>query len=458
MRPGRLLKAPRRTGDTVGALMSQWVARPTEPISAEPAPPVELVVVVVSGPDAGRELELTSGTHAVGTQPDCALVLTDTSVSRVHLWFEASHRGVTVHDQGSKNGSFCRGIRLEKADAGPGMLIRIGRTELLLVPAQLRRSGIGLSTASRFGGLVGSSIAMRHAFALLERAAPTDIPILIGGETGTGKEECARAIHQHSPRAAKPFVVCDLSCVAPSLFESELFGHERGAFTGAVASRAGVFERANGGTLFLDELGAVPLELQPRLLRAVESREVKRLGANRAVEVDVRIVAATHLSLEEEIAAKRFRADLYHRFAVVKVELPPLRSRLEDLPGLCDSILESMGQGRSVLPADAMSLLSGYAWPGNVRELRNVLERVVNVGPETLLERFAEQRAAAAERGPFKEARQRVVDAFEREYLVDLMKRNGDNVTHAAKAAGIDRVSLYRLLKKHALSSGESPE
>jgi len=445
-------------GATVGALMSQWVARPTDVISADPPPPADLVVVVVSGPDAGRELELSPGTHSVGTQPSCALVLTDTSVSRVHLWFEASPTQVVVHDQGSKNGSYCRGIRFEKADARAGMQIRIGRTELLLVPTQLRRSGVGLSSAGRFGALIGSSVPMRHAFALLERAAPTDIPILVTGETGTGKEECARAIHDASARAQKPFVVCDLSCVAPSLFESELFGHERGAFTGAVSSRPGVFERANGGTLFLDELGAVPLELQPRLLRAVENSEVKRLGANKPVQVDVRIVAATHLSLEDEMAAKRFRADLYHRFAVVKVELPPLRARLEDLPGLCDAILKTMGCDRSVLPPDGLSLLAGYSWPGNVRELRNVLERVVNVGPETLLERFAEQRAAAAERGPFKEARQRVVDAFEREYLVDLMKRNGDNVTHAAKAAGIDRVSLYRLLKKHALSSGESPE
>ncbi|MBL8955583.1 MAG: sigma 54-dependent Fis family transcriptional regulator [Myxococcaceae bacterium] len=438
--------------------MSEWVAKPTEPLSAPTAEHGELVVVVVSGPDAGRELELSPGTHQVGTQPGCALTLTDTSVSRVHLFFEANRGHVVVHDQKSRNGSFCRGIRFERADARAGMLIRIGRTELLLVPSQLRRSGVGLSTSSRFGSLVGSSIAMRHAFALLERAAPTDIPILVTGETGTGKEGCARAIHDASTRARAPFVVCDLGCVSPTLFESELFGHERGAFTGAVSSRPGVFERAHGGTLFLDELGAVPLELQPRLLRAVESREVKRLGSNKPVEVDVRIVAATHLSLEDEMAAKRFRPDLYHRFAVVKVELPALRDRLEDLPALCDAILTTMGKGRSALPGDALSLLAGYAWPGNVRELRNVLERAVNVGPETLYERFAEARAAAAERGPFKEARQRVVDAFERDYLVDLMKRYSDNVTHAAKAAGIDRVSLYRLLKKHALSTVDAPE
>jgi DNA-binding NtrC family response regulator len=334
----------------------------------------------------------------------------------------------------------------------------VGKTELKLVLADSLLH-LPPSQKERFGKLWGRSLAMRRVFAVLERVAPTDAAVVIEGETGTGKDLCAQALHSESRRANEPFVVVDLAGVQPNLIESELFGHVRGAYTGAVNDRAGAFERANGGTLFLDEITALAPELQPRLLRALENRQTKRVGANDYRSFDVRVVAASNKELEGEVAAARFREDLYHRLAVVRVTLPPLRKRLTDLPLLVEKMLESMKRPAHLGPT-TLAALQSYSWPGNVRELRNVVERALSLGGD-LSELPADvlQRPGVTPKGqltvqaalPFKEAKERLVAVFERDYIEELMLRCDHNVSKAAREAGIDRVHLHRLLKKHGL-------
>jgi DNA-binding NtrC family response regulator len=292
--------------------------------------------------------------------------------------------------------------------------------------------------------------------------APGGSDVLIQGETGTGKELCAEALHNESRRAKGPFVIVDLAGIAPSLIESELFGHVKGAFTGAQADRAGAFERATGGTVFLDEVGELPLELQPRLLRVLERRQVKRVGANDYRTVDVRVVAATHVDLEGAIKEGKFRRDLFHRLAVLRVTLPPLRERPEDIPLLVDTVLERMGKPPSALSDQTRALLTQYPWPGNVRELRNVVDQVVNLGDEALPEMpsvpgGAPRSGSGSDAGgpeldlPFKEAKERLIEGFERDYLVGLLARCEGNISRASREAGIDRVYLRKLLRKHGL-------
>jgi DNA-binding NtrC family response regulator len=316
------------------------------------------------------------------------------------------------------------------------------------------------STATAFGGLSGHSLAMRQVFALLERIAHTEAGVLISGETGTGKELCAEALHARSPRANRSLVVVDLAALAPSLIESELFGHVRGAFTGAVSDRAGAFERADGGTLFLDEVGELSRELQPRLLRALERGQVKRVGANEYRTVNVRVVAATHRDLRALTREGRFREDLYHRLAVLAVRLPALRERPEDIPELAEHFLARLGRPEALGP-QGLARLASYGWPGNVRELRNVIERAVSlappgeeVPPELLSLPSEPPRPAPRDVSglPFKKAKNQLVESFEREYLGALLARCGHNISRAAREAGIDRVYLHRLLKRYALA------
>jgi len=322
-----------------------------------------------------------------------------------------------------------------------------------------------------FGALRGRSPPMRRLFALLPRIASAEAPVLIQGETGTGKELCAEALHARSRRAGQAFVVVDLAAIQPTLIESELFGHVRGAFTGAVSDRAGAFERADGGTLFLDEVGELSAELQPRLLRALERGQVKRVGANDFHTVNVRVIAATHRDLLALGRDGGFRDDLYHRLAVLHVRMPPLRERRDDVPALVADFLARMGRPGAVDPA-AMAKLRVHDWPGNVRELRNAVERAISlagrdevISPELLdLQEPAAPLglpdprapalgppAAALDDLPFKVAKERVVAAFERAYLQALIARCSGNISRAAREAGIDRVYLHRLLKRHGL-------
>jgi DNA-binding NtrC family response regulator len=322
------------------------------------------------------------------------------------------------------------------------------------------------SVRQEFGGLVGCSLAMRQVFGVLEKVAPTNATLLLTGETGTGKGATARAIHSQSSRASAPFVVVDCGAISPTLIESELFGHERGAFTGATDARAGACEEADGGTLFLDEVDDLPLELQPKLLRVLEEREVKRLGAVRPVRLDLRVIAATKVDLRQAVKDGTFREDLYFRLSVVQVELPPLRERREDISLLCQVFLdpEEAGTVWDQLSPALRDQLESYHWPGNVRELRNVLERIRYVGVTGQLG-FAPlppepepQEASSSDQGlpvdferPFREVKSELIDAFEREYLERLLERDGGNIAAAARSAGLNRKYFYDLLRKHGL-------
>ncbi|HMG24813.1 MAG TPA: sigma-54 dependent transcriptional regulator, partial [Kofleriaceae bacterium] len=338
----------------------------------------------------------------------------------------------------------------------PGAVIGVGRNQIRFetTPDHVR---LPLSAHGRFGSMVGRSTAMRAAFAILERAAASDATVLLTGETGTGKEAAAESLHLASARRDGPLIVIDCGSIPPSLLEAELFGHERGAFTGAASERMGAFEAASGGTIFLDEIGELATDLQPKLLRALERREVKRLGSNHYRPIAVRVVAATHRDLRAEINARTFRSDLYYRLAVVELRLPPLRERLDDLPLIVRHLLAAASaERRAELTAPGfLAHLAAHRWPGNVRELRNYLDRCLALGVE-----LAAPPATDGEPGPAAEvdasrplraAREEATRRFERAYLEDLLRRHGDNLAAAARAASVDRAHLYRLLWKHGL-------
>jgi DNA-binding NtrC family response regulator len=423
---------------------------------------VRMKLVVLSGPEAGHSLTLESREYVVGKAPTCDVVLSDKAISRQHLKLEVSDESVRAVDLESRNGSFYEGLRFSRMDLRPGSVITLGSTELKLVPEDSRERSLLLSSRNRFGGLVGSSRKMREAFTLMERMAAGAADVLIQGETGTGKEGCAEALHQESPRKDGPFVIVDLAGIPASLIESELFGHVKGAFTGAQGDRAGAFERANGGTVFLDEIGELPLEIQPRLLRVLERRQVKRVGANDYRTVSVRVIAATHVDLEAAVQAGKFRRDLFHRLAVLRVTLPPLRERPEDIPLLIDTMLELGGRPPSALSDQTRALLAQYPWPGNVRELRNVVEQVVSLGEEALpamepLPGGSASKAAGPDLDlPFKEAKEKLIEGFEHDYLKGLIERCEGNISRASREAGIDRVYLRKLLRKHGLDQRAS--
>jgi two-component system, NtrC family, response regulator len=420
--------------------------------SKHPAIPQRLRLVVVSGIDSGKELSLTHGTYFVGKHPRCALVLRDELVSRRHLELRIGADGVHARDLGSRNGSFFRRARFSELVIGTGEVLTVGQTELMLL-SDGAQEPLPPSQATSFQMLRGRSLAMRRVFALLERLAPADAPVLIEGETGTGKELCAQAIHAASPRAGRPFVVFDLGSVARPLLESELFGHAKGAFTGALRERIGAFEEAGGGTLFLDGLGELHPDLQPRLLRAVERKTVCRVGDVRPRDIDVRVIAATNRDLEQEVKAKRFREDLYHRLTVFRVRLPPLRERKEDLPLLVESLLE--GQ-RSLLP-ETIALLAEYDWPGNVRELQNVLSRASVLAPpgDPLSAKHLGVVAAPPPNAGFEDfhlGKGLLIETWERDFLRRLLALSSGNLSHAARASGLGRAHLYRLLKKYEMA------
>ena len=420
---------------------------------ARTAIPEKLRLVVLSGVDRGRELPLSRGTYYVGKHPRCALVLRDEQVSRRHLELRIEADGVHARDLGSRNGSFFKGGRFSEIVVGTGAVLTVGKSELMLLSHDAPAPALP-SERESFGGLRGRSLAMRQTFALLEKVAPSEALVLIEGETGTGKELCAEAIHAQSARKNGPLVVCDLSAVARGLLESELFGHAKGAFTGAAKDREGAFESAEGGTLFLDEIGELELELQPRLLRALERKQFSRIGETRPRTFDARIIAATNRDLGEEVKAGRFREDLYHRLAVVRVRLPPLRERKEDVPLLVEAMAAE--KGVTVQP-ETLSLLGEYDWPGNVRELYNTLSRAFAVAtpgrpllPSDLGLR-PETRGNDGGIDDFHLTKERLIEGWERDFLRRLLLASGDNLSHAARASGLGRAHLYRLLKKYKM-------
>jgi DNA-binding NtrC family response regulator len=427
-------------------------------------------VAVVSGPDAGLAAELESGTFLVGTHQNTDLRLTDKGVSRYHLELQLRSDGLKVTDLDSTNGTFQgsgpTATRIGSVVlAGPARLRLGSTTEIDLAPADVPVS-VDAYEGERFGQAIGASRAMKELFGLLQRVAATEATVLLEGETGTGKELLAEAIHLHSVRAGGPFIVVDCGALPRDLIGSELFGHARGAFTGALAAKRGLIEEADGGTLFLDEIGELPLELQPQLLRALEKREVRPIGEVRAKRVSLRVVAATNRNLAEQVRAGTFREDLYFRLAVVRAQVPPLRKHKEDIPLLVRNFLKYLKRDDFELSPDILAQLMAHDWPGNIRELRNVVERGLSLeGGAMPLELGAGAGVgeatgdAGAYAGgamgkevlsrPFKEAKGLLVESFEREYLTHLLARHHGNISRAALEAGIDRNYIHRLVKKY---------
>jgi two-component system response regulator GlrR len=399
-------------------------------------------VTVSDGPDKGRSVLLSKGAMVVGAGGDCDLVLTDGAISRRHVQLELIPGGVRLKDLGSRNGTHYLGAKVDQVLVPIGGSITLGRTTLSLLPPS---SAVALSTRDELQGLVGRSVAMRALFAQLERLGPAATSALLQGETGTGKTAVARALHELSPRAKEPFVVVDCGTLSPQLIESELFGHAKGAFTGADKPRAGAVEAASSGTLFLDEVAELPLELQPKLLRVLDGGDFRRVGENLPRKARCLVHAATHKDLEAAVQAGRFRQDLYYRLAVAVVRVPALRERPEDIPLLVEHFAKARGGVK--LSAATIAAFQCDAWPGNVRELRNAVERALALGDAN------ETQALPAGVAPsLKEARDKLLEDFERDYLRTLLERNGDNYTEAAKIAGISRAQFYRLLERYGLS------
>ena len=427
------------------------------------------VLAVVEGPDAGRKFEISKQKTFVGRSGVCDITLNDPAISGNHIEIDAIEGGYRLRDLESTNGTFMGETRIAGIYLHPGCRFRVGSTVMEFTSLGDVVS-IPLSRMECFGDVAGRSVPMRELFATLEKVAPSDLTVLIEGETGTGKERVARSIHRQSRRTSRPYVVLDCSSIPKDLMESVVFGHEKGAFTGAVGTRKGAFEQADGGTIFLDEVGELDLALQPKLLRVLESRELKRVGGDRTIKVDVRVVAATNRDIRAMVAENTFREDLYFRLSVIQVELPPLRKRIEDVTVLANEILADLDEKTrfdSALSLDAVALeeLLKHTWPGNVRELKNVLERAASLADGPMLQRHdlflsGVNPPAAPSRGgsfgfdpdaDFKTAKQAVLDEFEVQYLDGLMSRTEGNISAAARESGLTRYHLREILKKHDL-------
>jgi DNA-binding NtrC family response regulator len=414
----------------------------------------------------GEPHELQAQLVRVGSRPGNDLVLDDSAVSRIHFEIIADEIGFRIRDLDSRNGTWVDGYRVVEMYLRSGSVVRAGGTELRFSVLD-DEVDIPAASSSGYGSLVGSSLPMRELYAIVERAAPTDVTVLISGETGTGKELVARALHERSARSQGPFVVLDCGAVPGNLLESEVFGHEKGAFTGAHGRRIGLLEEADQGTLFIDEVGELPIELQPKLLRALDQREIRRLGARDTVALDIRVVAATNRDLAVELNRGSFREDLFYRLAVVQLTLPPLRDRREDIRALTEHFVRKALHGDGARAAEMLSgideenwkRLQNHPWPGNVRQLRNVIERTLALSEPSSLGfdlPGSEVANVAAEDlpdvdldRPFVEQKAEVLAGFERAYLEGLLARHDGNFSRAAAAAGIDRMYFKRLLKKY---------
>ncbi len=443
-------------------------------------------VEVVAGPDAGLKRDIEAPVIRIGARRGNDVQLTDSQVSGIHCEIRLDERGYRLRDLDSTNGTFVTGLRINDVYVPPGVVLSMGTTRLRFQPLG-ESVEVALSPRQSFAGLIGRSVQMREMFARLEKLAQSDATVLISGETGVGKELVAESLHEFSPRSSGPFVVLDCGSIPQNLIESELFGHERGSFTGAVSSYAGAFERAHRGTMFLDEIGELPLAMQPKLLRALERKEVRRIGGSRTIQVDIRVVAATNRDLGVEVNRGRFREDLYYRLAVARVHVPPLRERREDIEPLIEHFLSITPNANGArLSPETVELMKKHDWPGNVRELRNVIERalllseppmgavtdgglrapspVAENGPDAANVQASGDPAAYAAvvtprgremfeiaidtRSPFKEAKQALVTEFERRYIRRLLAEHGGNISAAARVAGIDRMSIHKMLHR----------
>jgi DNA-binding NtrC family response regulator len=414
-------------------------------------------IEVVEGPDAGREFTSETETISIGTAEGNDIRLSDPTVSRYHLELRRKGDRVLVADLGSTNGVALDKVLLERGSIAPGVVLEIGSTRLRISDG--RTVVIDLPDADGVEDLRGRSPVMRRLMERIQKVAATDIPVLICGESGTGKELTARALHSLSPRAQKPFVTVDCGALTPSLIQSELFGHERGAFTGADRRRVGAFEEANGGTLFLDEVGELAPAVQATLLGALERRRFKRVGGSAEVSIDVRVVSATNRELRADVNSGAFRLDLFYRLAVTVLTLPPLRERPEDVPLLVEDFLRQAGfEGpvEALFPPAVMEALALQRWDGNVRELRNAVEAALATGE--IPGQAADRPQGPAPPGeetlmgrPYGEARESLLAEFERTYAKRLLERAQGNISQAARIARVDRTHLLRLLKRHGL-------
>jgi DNA-binding NtrC family response regulator len=415
------------------------------------APTVEILPVHKSHPWAldlqddsgGRRVPLSASRVVVGSSRGADVVVQDRTVSARHCALCVLGSGIAIVDLGSKNGTFVGGARIREAWAAAGATVTIGRTALTctaLTPDSRDEDEL----ATPLGGIAGASLSMRVVAAQVRRLACHSAPVLITGESGTGKELVARALHHEGPRDGRPFVAVNVAALPRDLVESEMFGHERGAFTGAVVRRAGAFAEAEEGTLFLDEIGELPLDAQPKLLRALDGYEIKRVGAaGSGKRTNVRVVAATHAPLEERVTAGLFRRDLFHRLEVFVVQVPPLRARRGDIGAISRQLLTRLSAeiGPRTLTSAAIARLVVHDWPGNVRELRNVLYRAADL---TRTQRTID--ASEIERAI------RIRDDTTKVSLTPplaraLLGQHDNNLSAAARAAGYPRTTFRKLLK-----------
>lgn len=423
-----------------------------------PAEPLPAVVKAVTEGRASGSLRLTPGTFRVGAAPDCDLVIGDPAVSRAHLELSLAPEGVRVRDLGSRNGTYYLGQRIGELTLSLGSVVTLGQTELRFDADVADFEGTQGPALDHYGELRGSSPAMQRLYRLLRRLEGSLVNVLIEGESGTGKELIARALHRNSALREQPFVAVNCGALDRSLVRSELFGHKKGAFTGAHSDSSGALEEANGGTLFLDEIGELPLEVQPVLLRVLESGTYTRVGESKERPVRLRILAATHRSLKQDVDDGLFRGDLYYRLMVVRLTVPPLRERVEDIPVLARALAERMGL--PPLPSEVLAALQRRPFPGNVRELKHALAAYGAVGelPEEGAERGGfttldgALRAAIDLERPYAELKEELVDRMTRIYLEMLLEATGGNRSEAARRADLQRGYLRRLLEKHGLA------
>lgn len=419
------------------------------------------LAVVVRAPGIS-EFRLNSGSCVIGSAPGCDIILQDPTVSRRHVELSLVREGVRVRDLESSNGTFYLGQRVSDMVLGIGSHLDCGNARFFIEADAQALEEQEPFAYSEYGPILGNAACMRRLFAILSRLEGSLATVLVEGESGVGKELVAQAIHQLSAVSSGPLVPINCGSISRELVGSELFGHKRGAFSGATEDRKGAFETAAGGTLFLDEIGELPLEVQPALLRVLESGEVRRIGSDRTERVRVRVVAATNRNLESEVQAGRFRPDLYYRLAIVRLSVPPLRERSEDIVPLARRFGQQLGTDS--LPSDFLERLIHHSFPGNVRELRNLVEAFVAVrampgkpagGAPTettsgLSVSGSSIRLEIDPKKPYIEQRDTLVEEFTREYLRLLMEETNQNQTAAAKIAGLDRTYLGRLLAKHA--------
>jgi DNA-binding NtrC family response regulator len=399
-------------------------------------------IEAVEGPGKGACAVLAQGTCVIGSAPGSDLTLADNAVSRRHAVVELLPGGVRVQDAGSRNGVRYLNARIQDARVPIGGTVGVGRT----VVAFSWADGTPVEEAEPPPGLVGRSRAMRQLFAQLRRLAAVDTPVLAQGETGVGKEALLRGLHALSPRSRQPFTVLDCASINAQLVESELFGHVKGAFTGAVRDRVGAFVLAGEGTLLLDGVDELMLELQPKLLRVLERREVTPVGGRGVTAIRCRVVATCRRDLRHEAEAGRFRSDLYYRVAAATLLIPPLRERPEDVPQLLAQAVEEARAMQVPLAPMTLAAFQCDPWPGNVRELRNAVVRALTLGSDPVPDAVRSAPPAS-----FFEARERALERFERDFVAALLEKCRRNVSLAAREARLSRRQFYRLLTRHKL-------